>query len=233
MNAAVEEGGTNRAREALRRGRPDEAAALLDGLLVSGMDLGEAVPLLAQVLRDNARDARLLQAALAALSIDPADCGSYDHLEHRFRRRIINDNVFDEIAGLAFSRPEASPYSLAVVDDLLAIGRIEDAEAQLRKMAPVTYGTPLNALQTHAAASERRLHPYIGIWNYLRGKIALARGDLEGALAALTASVQSDPQLYSARALAGQICRRLGMGAKACALFDLVPMLDTDVYTSW
>jgi tetratricopeptide (TPR) repeat protein len=226
MNGIVGQRPTESARRALRQGRPDNAATILDALLASKTDLGEVVPLLAQTLRDSARDERFLASALAALAIDPADCGSHDQLDYRFRRRISSDQVFQEIAEIAFSRPEASLCYLAVIDDLITMGRHAEAESWLRKISPLSDRRDdgvLHILEAHA-----------GVWHYLRGKIALAKGERERALAALTAAVRADPQLYSARVLAGQICRNLGMGARACSFFDLAePMLNTTVYTGW
>src|SRR5919206_2566817 len=106
MNDAAAGSGIEAARRAVNSGRPDTAAAILDDMIAAQQNVGEAVPILAQVLRDNARDARLLNRGLAALAMDVTDCGSYDHLEYKFRRRIVRDQVLQEIAALGFSRHE-------------------------------------------------------------------------------------------------------------------------------
>jgi tetratricopeptide (TPR) repeat protein len=226
MNGILDQRATESARKALRQGRPDKAAAILDALLASETDLGEVVPLLAQTLRDSARDERFLASASAALAIDPVDCGSHDQLDYRFRRRIGSDEVFQEIAQIAFSRPEASLCYLAVIDDLIAMGRLAEAESWLRKVSPPN--------DRHGGGALQILADHVGVWHYLRGRIALAKGEQEQALTALTAAILADRQLYSARVLAGQICRELGMGAKACSFYDLAdPMLSAYVYTGW
>jgi tetratricopeptide (TPR) repeat protein len=221
------------AQDALRQSRPDKAVAILDDLLASSTDLGRVVPLLTQLLRDSSRDMRLLTGALTALAIDLPQCGSYDHLDHRFRRRIADDRTMGEVFELASSRVEASIYCLIVVDDLLAMGRAGEAEARLRGIVPIDPFADLDHQRIRAALAERGLEPYVGLWHYLRGRIALARGDLATALSALAAALHAEPALYSARALAGQLCRRLGRGAEACAFFDLAPSFETGVYVGW
>jgi tetratricopeptide (TPR) repeat protein len=233
MTDTVEGSGIVSARDALRNGRPDIAAAILDQLVASKEELGKAVPLLAEILRDNARDMRLLDLGRGALSLDVTECGSLDHLDHRFRRRIASASVFDEIAALACLRPEASPYLLMLADDFLTAGRVDAAEAVLRKIAPLDTENDGDYLQLGAALAERHLESQIGLWQYLRGRIALARGDLRRALDAFASAARVDPRLFAARTLAGQICRQLGMGARASAFFDLESDMSTEVYTGW
>jgi tetratricopeptide (TPR) repeat protein len=229
MNVATGDG-IEAAQRAANGGHPDEAAAILDERVKTQENVGEAVPMLAQLLRDNARDVRLLNRALAALSMDITDCGSHDHLEYKFRRRIVSDRIFEEIGALAFSRPEATFHLLALVDDLVTAGRIDEAEAQLRKISRINYKTTTDYLLASFALAARNGEPYLGLWEYLRGRIALAKNELPTALEAFTSAAQNDPRLHSARALAGHVCRKLGMGAKACDFFDLEHIIDTDVY---
>jgi hypothetical protein len=77
------------------------------------------------------------------------------------------------------------------------------------------------------------LGQHIGIWEYLRGRIALARGDLRAALEAFTAALRHDRHLLSARTLAVQICYRLDLGARASTICDLRPLVEVDVYRDW
>ena len=236
MSDGAKEVNIDSAMDSVHRGRPDAAAMVLSQMIKAHDDLDAATPLLAKILRDNARDAQLLRRLRFALCLEETQCGSHDHLDYGFRRQICGEHILQEVGALAYSRTEASIYSLIIADDLISAGQIDAAEKVLKSLLPPGHQISDNHDDVRAALEARKLGLYVGIWDYLRGRIALERGDLQEAIDAFESAVERDPKLYCARVYAGQVCRRLGLGAKACGYFDLKLPLgseDTDIYTGW
>ncbi|HTZ37277.1 MAG TPA: hypothetical protein VMB84_14695 [Stellaceae bacterium] len=220
-------------RKALAAGRPDRAAAQLDELIAAGRHMGDAVPMLANLLRENARETRLLDRMLSLLEFHAFESATYDDIDTPFRRRIRDSRVHDEVVALAWRRPEAREAFLLLVDDFINEDRADRAAALLKQVAPIEYTTLRDYVRAGKALADRGFAGYIAIWHYLCGRIALAAGDLPRALESFTAAAALDTRLQPARAYAGKVARRLGQGAKACAFFDLEPDIPYAIYTGW